>query len=68
MGNVLVFIEQQPDGNLRKASLNAVTCGAQLAQKCGGALHAVVLAKDAAPLAEVVKEYGPKVVHAASGA
>jgi electron transfer flavoprotein alpha subunit len=68
MGNVLVFIEQQPDGNLRKASLNALTCGAQLAQKSGGELHAVVLAKDANPIANVVKEHGVKTVHAASGA
>ena len=68
MGNVLVFIEVQPDGNLRKASLNALTCGAQLAQKSGGELHAVVLAKNAGPVADVVKELGVKVTHAASGA
>ena len=67
MGNVLVFVEAQPDGGLRKATLNALACGAQLAQKSGGELHAVALAADGAALANTVKEYGVKVVHAASG-
>lgn len=68
MGNVLIFIEANPDGSLRKASLNALTAGAQLAKAAGGELHAVALAKDAAALANAAKEYGVKAVHAGSGA
>jgi electron transfer flavoprotein alpha subunit len=68
MSNVLIVVEAQPDGSLRKATLNALTAGAQIAAKTGGELHAVVLAKDAQPLANVVKEYGVKVVHAGSAA
>ncbi|MDX2011489.1 MAG: electron transfer flavoprotein subunit alpha/FixB family protein [Myxococcaceae bacterium] len=68
MSNVLIVVEAQPDGSLRKATLNALTAGAQIAAKTGGELHAVVLAKDAGPLANVVKDYGVKVVHAGSGA
>ena len=63
---VLIVAEAQPDGSIRKASLHALAAGAQLAQKIGGELHAVAIAKDATALANVVKEYGVKVVHAAS--
>jgi electron transfer flavoprotein alpha subunit len=63
---VLIFAESQPDGTLRKAALHALAAGAQLASKAGAELHAVVLAKDAASLANTVKEYGVKAVHAAS--
>jgi len=63
---VLVVAEQQPDGNLRKASLNALAAGKQLAQKAGAELHAVVLAKDSSKLAEELRGYGPSVVHAAT--
>jgi electron transfer flavoprotein alpha subunit len=66
MSNVLIVVEAQPDGSLRKATLNAITAGKQVAAKTGGELHAVVLAKDAAGLANQVKEFGVKVVHAAS--
>lgn len=68
MSNVLIVVEAQPDGSLRKATLNAITAGKQLAQKTGGALHAVVLAKDATALANTVKDYGVAVVHAGSAA
>jgi electron transfer flavoprotein alpha subunit len=61
MTTVLVVVEAQADGSLRKATLNALTA----AKKIGGAVHAVVLAKDAAPLANTIKEYGV-VVHAGS--
>jgi electron transfer flavoprotein alpha subunit len=63
---VLIIAEAQPDGSIRKATLHALAAGAQLAQKVGGELHAVALAKDANALAGVVKEYGLKTVHAAS--
>lgn len=66
MSTVLMFVESQADGALRKATLNALTAGAQLASKAGAELHAVVLAKDASVLADTVKSYGVKVVHAAS--
>ena len=67
MAIVLMVAEQQPDGHLRKATLNALAAGKLLAEKAGAELHAVVLAKDAGALAEELKEYGAKVVHAASG-
>jgi electron transfer flavoprotein alpha subunit len=66
MAIVLIVAEQQPDGKLRKATLNALGAGKQLAAKAGAQLHAVVLAKDAGPLADELKSYGPVVVHAAS--
>src|SRR5260370_42562793 len=63
---VLIVAEQQPDGKLRKATLNALAAGKELAQKTGDDVHAGVLAKDASPLAEDLRNYGPAVVHAAS--
>jgi electron transfer flavoprotein alpha subunit len=68
MGNVLIVVEAQPDGTLRKATLNALTAGAQVARATGGELHAVALGKDATALANSVKDYGVKVVHASSAA
>lgn len=65
MPNALIVVEAQPDGSLRKATLNALTAAKQLCAKDGGEVHAVVLAKDAGPLANVMKEYGVK-VHAGS--
>jgi electron transfer flavoprotein alpha subunit len=65
---VLIVAEQQPDGHLRKATLNAITAGKQLAQKAGAELHIVALGKDVAKLAEELKEYGAKAVHAGSAA
>lgn len=66
MGNVLIVVEANTDGSLRKATLNAITAGQQLAKASGGEVHAIALAKDATALANAVKEYGVKVVHAAS--
>lgn len=67
MPNVLIVVEAQPSGALRKATLNALAAGQQILAKAGGGeLHAVVLAKDAGPLANEVKQYGVKVVHAGS--
>jgi electron transfer flavoprotein alpha subunit len=67
MGNVLIFVEANTDGTLRKATLNALTAAQQIAKASGGAVHAVALAKDASALANATKEYGVK-VHAGSGA
>ena len=66
MGNVLIVVEANSDGSLRKATLNAITAGQQLAKASGGEVHAIALAKDATALADAVKEFGVKVVHAAS--
>ncbi len=66
MPTVLIVAELQPDGSLRKATLNALSAGAQLAQKAGAELHTVVLGKDTARVAEELKGHGVKVVHAAS--
>jgi electron transfer flavoprotein alpha subunit len=66
MGNVLIVVEANTDGSLRKATLNAITAGQQLAKQAGGEVHAIALGKDASALANAVKEYGVKVVHAAS--
>lgn len=68
MGNVLIVVEANSDGSLRKATLNAITAGQQLAKAAGGEVHAIALAADASKLAEAVKGFGVKVVHAASGA
>ncbi|HZI11078.1 MAG TPA: electron transfer flavoprotein subunit alpha/FixB family protein [Myxococcus sp.] len=60
---VLIVAEQQPDGNLRKASLNAVGAGKQLAEKAGAELHLVLLGKDPSKVADELKGYGAKAVH-----
>ncbi|MFO0600765.1 MAG: electron transfer flavoprotein subunit alpha/FixB family protein [Myxococcaceae bacterium] len=67
MGNVLIVVEANSDGSLRKATLNAIAAGKKLAAATGGQVHAIALAKDAGALANAVKEYGVT-VHAASGA
>ncbi len=63
---VLIVAEQQPDGALRKASLNAITAGKQLAEKASAELHVVALGKDTAKLGDELKNYGAKTVHVAS--
>lgn len=68
MSHVLIVVEANTDGSLRKATLNAITAGQQLAKASGGEVHAIALGKDATALAQSVKEYGVKVVHAASAA
>jgi len=60
---VLIVAEQQPDGNLRKASLNAISAGKQLADKAGAELHLVLLGKEPAKVADELKGSGAKVVH-----
>jgi electron transfer flavoprotein alpha subunit len=63
---VLIVAEQQPDGNLRKATLNAISAGKQLAEKAGAELHLVLLSKDPSKLAEELKGFGAKAVHTAA--
>ncbi len=62
---VLIVAEQQPDGNLRKATLNAVGAGQQLAEKAGAELHVVLLSKEPSKVSEELKGLGAKVVHTA---
>lgn len=57
MSNVLVFIEQR-DGKIRKASLEALTLGRNLAKKTGGALGAVVAGSGVSGLAPDLAAYG----------
>ena len=68
MSIVLIVAEQQPDGALRKASLNALTAGAQIASASGAELHAAILGKDVSGLAQELAGYGVKAVHAANDA
>src|SRR5439155_25017130 len=68
MGTVLIVAEAQHDGSLRKATLNALAGGAALAAKAGAELHCAILGKDVSKLADDLKSYGVKVVHAGSGA
>jgi electron transfer flavoprotein alpha subunit len=63
---VLIVAEQQPDGNLRKATLHAMGAGQQLARKAGAELHLVLLSKDPSRVSEELKGYGAKVVHTAA--
>ena len=55
MSIVLIVAEAQPDGSVRKATLNAISAGKDLAQKAGAELHLVALGKDAAKLAKQAK-------------
>ncbi|MFP2925301.1 electron transfer flavoprotein subunit alpha/FixB family protein [Pyxidicoccus sp. 3LG] len=63
MPTVLIIAEQQPDGHLRKATLNAITAGKQLADKAGGELHIALVGKDPAKVADELKGHGAKAVH-----
>ncbi|WP_426754388.1 electron transfer flavoprotein subunit alpha/FixB family protein [Myxococcus sp. Y35] len=60
---VLIVAEQQPDGNLRKATLNAIAAGQQLAEKAGAELHIALVGKDPAKVADELKGSGAKAVH-----
>jgi electron transfer flavoprotein alpha subunit len=66
MPTVLIIAEQQPDGGLRKATLNAITAGKSLADKAGAELHLVLLSKDPSKVAEELKGTGAKVIHTAA--
>ncbi|MCP3144287.1 electron transfer flavoprotein subunit alpha/FixB family protein [Pyxidicoccus xibeiensis] len=63
MPTVLIIAEQQPDGSLRKATLNAIGAGKQLAEKAGGELHIALVGKDPAKVADELKGTGAKAVH-----
>jgi electron transfer flavoprotein alpha subunit len=63
MSVVLIIAEAQPDGQLRKATLHAVSAGADLAQKAGAELHLAVLAENPTALADKLRDVGAKVIH-----
>jgi electron transfer flavoprotein alpha subunit len=63
MPAVLIVVERQPDGQLRKATLHAVAAGADLAAKSGAELHLAVVADDPGPAADKLKDSGAKVIH-----
>jgi len=67
MSTILIVAELQPSGQLRKATLNAVTAGRQLAEKTGSELHLAVLGGNPAPVADELKGYGAKAIHTVSG-
>jgi electron transfer flavoprotein alpha subunit len=60
--NVLIIAEQH-GGELRKASLNAVSAGLDLAKKTGGELHVALLGSGCGPATESLKWCGAKVLH-----
>lgn len=61
--NVLIVAEHG-GGSLKKASLHALSAGAEIARRTGGALHAAVIGKGIGAVAAEVAAYGAK-VHAA---
>jgi electron transfer flavoprotein alpha subunit len=60
---VLIAVEQQPDGQLRKANNHAIAAGKALAEKTGGELHLALFSADPSKAADELKGYGAKVVH-----
>jgi electron transfer flavoprotein alpha subunit len=57
MGNVLIVVETHA-GQLRTASLPAITFGKQIAEKQGGKLSLLVIGKDVNKVAEDAAKYG----------
>ena len=66
MPTVLIIAEQQQDGALRKATLNAISAGKSLADKAGAELHLVLLSKDPSKVAGELTGTGAKVIHTAA--
>ena len=64
--NVLIVAEQF-QGAVRKATLNALSAGRELARRTGGKLHLVVLGKGIGPVASELAQYGAE-VHVADSA
>ncbi len=60
--NVLILAEQS-NGALRKASLHALSAGAQLAQKTGGELHVALLGSGLEKVSAELAAYGGKALH-----
>src|SRR5690348_13579184 len=68
MPTVLIFVEQQHDGRLRKASLHAIEAGKQLSARLGGDLHLLLVGQNVQALAPEVAPLGAKEVHVAEHA
>ena len=60
--SVLIFIDTAEDGHVKKASLEALTYGAKVAEQLGATAEGVVLGPVAADLADLGK-YGVKKIH-----
>jgi len=63
MATVLIFVEQQPDGRIRKASLHAIEAGKQLAGKLGADLHLALIGQSVQTVASEVASLGAKQIH-----
>lgn len=64
---VLIVAEQQPDGHLRKATLNALAAGQSLASQVGATLHIALISANPTALAEELKPYGAQAIHTVAG-
>src|SRR5690349_8715015 len=60
--SVLIFIDTAEDGHVKKASLEAMSYGAKIAEQLGTTAEGVVLGKTTGDLASLGK-YGLKKVH-----
>ncbi|HEY6502923.1 MAG TPA: electron transfer flavoprotein subunit alpha/FixB family protein [Chitinophagaceae bacterium] len=63
--SVLIFIDTAEDGHVKKASLEAISYGAKIAEQLGTTAEGVVLGKVTGDLASLGK-YGVKKIHHAS--
>jgi len=67
MSNVLIFVEQA-GGELKKASLSAITFGQELAAKRGSELHLVLVGTGLDATADAAKGFGAAKVHVVDNA
>jgi len=67
MSNVLIFIEQR-EGKIKKASLEAMTLGRQLAGSLGGSAEAILVGDGVSGLTAEVAQYGASKVYTVEGA
>jgi electron transfer flavoprotein alpha subunit len=67
MSNVLIFVEQA-GGELKKASLAAITFGQELAGKRGGELHLALVGSGLDSAADAAKGFGAAKVHVVDNA
>jgi len=58
MSQIIVLAEQQPDGSLVKATLNAIGAAQVLASKIGGAFDIAVVGDNVAGLVNDLQGYG----------
>ena len=67
MSNVLIFVEQA-GGELKKASLSAITFGQELAAKRGSELHLALVGAGLDAAADAAKGFGAAKVHVVDNA